>query len=220
MRKRTHELLGLSPEYREGVTPEYPKLSDEFNRDLKVAEEETTGTSNRDRLTKVMLLLGAAGLTVIGVLFSHTTSRMSVVPTATLTAIVTDAPTETPRQVAVWTETPAPPATLEPTRVPAPEPTATPTPTAEPTTEPTATPEPTPELYPIRKEGAISITVYADRFDYSDWSPVVLANETFREPDFTEYRLPPLPYEEGFTAVGRISAATPRMAPMLKMQLP
>lgn len=69
-RKPTNGLLGLMAQYREDAAPEYPTPPDEFNRFAPVTEP----TCDTGRLRRMMLLLAAVGLSLLG-LFSLTASN-------------------------------------------------------------------------------------------------------------------------------------------------
>lgn len=177
MRKKLHEIIGAPPEDQGRATPEYPALPEEFNRFAPTVSEE----EKPSRLRKVMLLLAVAGLATVGVFRlqpQKTQASAEVQPTAT--AIATVRPNETPAP------TPTPEPTAEPTAVPTPEPTFTPAPT------------------PVILTGRIHIVVYADTFSRNlggnGYDNAILADETFDAESFTEYTLPPLPTQSGYTA--------------------
>ncbi len=189
MRRKLHEIIGVPPEVSGGETPEYPVLPDEFNRNAPTVTEE----EKPSRLRKTMLLLAFMGLVTVGVFGFR--------------------PRQTPATAEAQPTAPAvtaqPDATSAPTQEPTPEP--TPEPTAEPTPEPTFTPTPT----PVVLTGRIHIVVYADVFSMNlggrGYDNAVLADETFDADSFTEYALPPLPTQDGYTALGYVLFADSSM---------
>ncbi|MBR4906097.1 MAG: hypothetical protein IKZ44_04510 [Clostridia bacterium] len=125
MRESVHELNRIPTEFHENGAPEQPELPDEFNRFPRPAKAK----EDRSRLRKIMLLLAAAGLVILGVFAPlHPDPRPAEAET------VQTEKTETPEPTAF--------ATSVPTAVPTPAP--TPEPTPEPTPIPTETPKPTP----------------------------------------------------------------------------
>ncbi len=176
MRKKLHEIIGAPPEDQNRDTPEYPVLPDEFNRNAPIVEEE----EKPSRLRKAMLLLAFMGLVTVGVFgFRSRKTSPSAEAQPTATAVVTAQPTAT------GALTPEP--TAEPTAVPTPVPTFTPAPT------------------PVVLTGRIHIVVYADTFSMnlggSGYDNAILADEMFDAETFTEYTLPPLPEQSGYTAL-------------------
>ena len=133
--KRVHDLLGLPPEYHEDGPPEYTTPPDEYNRFAPAAPE----SKGRSKLMK-MLLLVAAGLSLLG----FSLPGLSIVPEAE--------PTPTPAAIA--SPTPAPAVALVPIES-ASLATAHAAPTSTPEPTPTSTPEPTPEPTP-----GVTITYY------------------------------------------------------------
>ncbi len=118
------------------------------------------------RLLRAFMAIAAAVLTVW--LFTR--------PAAPMPEAV---PTPAPEENAVPEETPAP--------TPDPEPTATP--------EPTPTPPPW-DVYPLREDGEMQITVFGDMFNDEYFMTgegdefVILLRETIPEAEFTEFALP------------------------------
>lgn len=120
MRKHAHEIMGIPPQYQEGGTPEYPPLPDEFNRNAPVV---IATEDRKKRLRRVMLLLAAVGLTVLGILFPRSVKSDAVEePHATVSPVPTETATPAPAVAltAAPTETPSPESTSKPTAVPIP----------------------------------------------------------------------------------------------------
>ena len=121
MRESVHELNRIPTEFHENGAPELPELPDEFNRFPRKAK----AGKNRSRLRRIMLLLAAAGLVILGVFAplqpDHDPAEAEAAPAETAR------PTETPKASALPTVDPTPAPTSAPT----------PDPTAEPTPEPT-----------------------------------------------------------------------------------
>lgn len=181
MRKKLHDIMGVPPEYGNGEPPEYPAPPDEFNRFPKETEEE----ERPSRLRRIMLLLAAAGLVIVGVFWSpHAKTQQPI------EAQTTAAPTAAPSTVTGQPDETLPSGTQQPQETPAP------------------TPEPT----PVVLTGKIHIVVYSDILDMdaamAGGQPNrILADETFDAETFESYTLPPLPTEEGLTAQGYVLLA-------------
>ncbi|MDO4853724.1 MAG: hypothetical protein Q4A88_09950 [Clostridia bacterium] len=134
MRKRSHEIMGVPPDFHEDGAPEYPALPDEYNR---FAPIEEPAKRDRSRLMRTMLLLAVSGLTVLSVLLPRTAIRVEA-----------EEPTATPTATAVFSATSAPETPTMLAVVEAPTPAPTDTPVIEPIVETTETP--TPEATPPR----------------------------------------------------------------------
>ena len=180
--------MGIPQQYAGLETPEYVHLPDEDNRDAPVMERVEKSASSRIR--RIMLLLGTAGLTTLGILFPPSAKANAEAET-TPVPVVTASPAETPSAAAV--------ATLAPT--------------AEPTASPSVSPSPTATPQPLRSTGTIHIVVYADldNPDYDWFNPepgtdplMILAEDTLEEATFESYTLPEFPVLEGYTPVGYI----------------
>ena len=64
MSRRTREQDQIPTEFHLNGAPEFPELPDEFNRFPRKAKVR----EDRSRLRKIMLLLAAAGLMILGIL--------------------------------------------------------------------------------------------------------------------------------------------------------
>ncbi len=186
MVKKVHQIMGIPSQFSGNDTPEYPHLPDEDNRNAPVMERAEKSTASRIR--RIMLLLGTAGLTTLGILFPSSSGiKAEAKAEVTPSPVVAVSPTATPMETAV------------PTSVPTPVPTDSPAPSATP--------------LPLRNSGTIHIVVYADldNPDYDWFNPdpalsplMVLADDTIEESSFESYTLPPLPALEDYTAVGYV----------------
>lgn len=161
MRKRVDEINQIPPDHQNDSEKEFAALPDEFNRFAPAG-----GARKEDKrhvLRKVMLLLAASGLTVLGV-FAPVAAQPSGDPSA-----------EAPAQTAAPTPEPA----AEPTVTPTPEPAAEPT--AEPTPEPTA--EPTPGIITtfFRRSQVYGATVL-----FSKPESLLRAEVRIKDPDIGE----------------------------------
>ncbi len=124
MRKSTHELNEISPEFSENIAPEFVPLPDEFNR----FPRQNKRTKDRSRLRKILLYLAAAGIVVFGV-FSPNAAESSAVEPAPQAEATAETPIETPKPSASPAEAFTPAPTPAPTEEPSPTPNTTPIPT-------------------------------------------------------------------------------------------
>ena len=139
MRRAPHELNQIPTEFHEDGASELPELPDEFNRFPRPNKPRESS-----RLRKIMLLLAAAGLTVLGV--------FALQPKETKDLSVAEAqPTPS-----VQTETEAPVLTTTPTAEPV---KASPSPTEMPIPTETAIPSETPKETPTPTPG-VSVSYY------------------------------------------------------------
>ncbi len=193
MRKRVHELNQIPPEFDVGTEKEIVSPPDEFNRNAPVEEPEVKKPST---MRKVMLYLATAGVVTVGI----------IRPVLKLN------PPREEQIVQVVTESPSPitekPVMQKPVSTVSPTPKATPKPTEEPTAVPTETPTPTPVL-----DGRIHVVVYSEIFDMDiamqdEYPSKVLADEMIDGATFEGYRLPPLPEQEGYEALGYVLASS------------
>ena len=196
MRKNANELNNVPPEHPDISAQEYAPLPDEFNRTEWV--EKPKG-KEKSSIRKVMLYLASIGLVTLGII----TPIIRVNPSedaeaeATPTPVITSGPAAAVTPIATIRPTEAP--VIVPSQEPTPAPTEAPTP--EPTEEPTPEPTPTP-----RMTGQIHITVFSEVFDWSvdPYPSEIIADETLDAATFTGYRLPPLPEQKGYKAVGYV----------------
>ena len=181
MRKSVDELNQIPPDFAADRRQEMAALPDEFNRDpVKKPREKKRSSIWK---TKAVLYLASAGIVTLGII----TPIVSVNP-------------EEPEAAAVR-ETPAPSIAAEATFVPAGK--TDDTPSYAPSEKPAETAGPTaaPEL-----SGKIHVVVYSEVFDAggASYPSEVLADEMLDAATFREYRLPPLPEQEGYRAVGYV----------------
>ena len=121
MRETVHELNRIPSEFHEDGAPEIPELPDEFNRFPRPVKTK----EDRSRLRKMMLMLAAAGLALIGVFAPLSPDSLPAEAEMVQTEI-TAGPAKTPEASAV---TPTPALTPQPTPTPEPTPEASPIPT-------------------------------------------------------------------------------------------
>ncbi len=178
MRKSIDELNQIPPDYRVDRDSEIAPPPDEFNRFPKQPESKKKPSSMR----KVMLYLASIGIVTLGVITPLIRLRSQgngqTIPSATPTAAAE--------------ATPTPEITASPTPIP--------------------TPTPTPAPTPVKLTGEIQYVVFADAFCTDlgmegGYEIAVLDYGTFDAETFTEYKLPPLPEREGYTAVGYVLLA-------------
>jgi len=124
MRQSVHELNRIPTEFHENGAPELLELPDEFNRFPRPAKAK----EDRSRLRKIMLILAAAGLVILGV-FAPLSPENRPAEAEAVETEKTEQPAMTPEASAL----PTPIATPAPTDVPTPIPTVTPTVTPIPT---------------------------------------------------------------------------------------
>ncbi len=203
MRKSINELNQIPPELPDDRAKEIAPPPDEFNR---FAPEEAPTEKKASVISKVMLLLAAAGVVTLGVI----TPVVRLNPQEEAPAVVAEE-TATPEPIAEATPTPSVTPALTPTPVP------TPVPTPEPT--PVPTPVPTPEP-PMELKGQLHIVIYSEILDWSSTGMAEYPSKKLRDEPlmdaatFTEYELPPLDeieQEEGYTAFGYVLLKTPGM---------
>lgn len=147
MRKAAHELNRIPTEFHENGAPEFPELPDEFNR----FPQKTKRKEERSHLRKVMLLLAAVGLVLLGVLTLKVRPAASAEEKETPPQTVS---TETTAQII----TPAPTARIETASLDATTPTAR-IETASPDATPAPTEVPTPKVTPIPTPG-VNVAYY------------------------------------------------------------
>ena len=185
MRNSIEELNQRPPEFSVDSAKEITPPPDEFNRTAARKKPE----KKRSSLRKVMLYLASAGLVTLGVIKpvirvdppegEPAAVQETPSPSAVAEAVFTPAAAETP--AAVQTETNAP----------------------APTPVPVVTPEPT-EVPPLT--GKIHVVVYSEipNYDNAPYPSEILAEDTLDAATFREYKLPPLPTQEGYQAVGYV----------------
>jgi hypothetical protein len=182
MRKSVDELNQISPDYAADRRQEIAAPPDEFNRTpVKKPKEKKRSSVWKAKAT---LYLASAGVVTLGII----TPIVRVNPEKS-------AQSETPAPSIVVEATPE--ATEKPSITPAPTPSAQPAVTEEPTAEPTAA---------TMLSGKIHVVVYSDVFNSENapYPSEIIADEMLDVETFTAYRLPPLPVQEGYRAIGYV----------------
>lgn len=187
MSKKLHEIMGVPPEYSGKDVPEFTEPPDEFNRFAWATEEKKP-----PRVRKIMLLLAAAGLTVVGIFFPRHIAAPLPIETEATTAPQSIAPDATPVATdALPRESDTP---------------------IDATPQPDDTATPTPEPTPVSLTGMIHILVYSEIFNMDiaiqgGYPSEILADETFDANSFESYVLPEIPEQEGYRALGYVLLA-------------
>ncbi len=177
-KKRWQSRTDIPPEYAVDPNKEIAAPPDEYNLNAPIVKREERKPST---VRKIMLYLASIGIVILGV----------------ITPIVRLNETEDAAQA-----TPASSAVAH-----ASEPTPLPAPTAVPTTAVTAEPTPIDIM-----AGKIHVVVYSEIFDTENagqgvYPSRILDEQTFEVSTFAEYRLPELPEQEGYTAIGYVLLA-------------
>ena len=196
MRKRLEEINQIPAEYQNDGAKEFAAPPDEFNRSAP-GEEESKPKRTGSWLRKTMLFIAAAGTVTVGII----RPSIKVIP-----------PKEKEFPDTVITASPSKDG--EGTPVVTPSPTSKPTVTPSPTPMPTPTETPTPE--PVL-EGDVHVRIYSEVFNIDlamqgQYPSEILLDETFDGATFTDYELPPLPEQKGYTALGYVLLADSGMS--------
>ena len=199
MRNDIDVINQLPADFETGSAKEFAPLPDEFNRE---APPKKPLKKKPSTIRKVMLYMATAGVVTIGVITPVVKLNPPEEPPKVVETIKPSAPASKPAGLTAV----SPKATVRPTDTPKPTAPPTETPSPTPTEEPTPTPTPTPTP---RMTGQIHITIYSEVFDNAaagqdGYPSEVLSDETIPAETFSEYRLPPLPEQEGYTALGYV----------------